>query len=204
MWETIGIWVEAFALIAIFLLDLKERKENRKERQEQHAETAAQLAISQGQVEAATEAALAAKKSADIAAALHRPFVGLSGVTLKHGWNSRLWDIAFVLKNYGTLPAENVNAMFDFITDGERRAQMTEPQSVEIFPSQEFESIVRFDMGVADWQAIHQETKKLKIEVKIHYQGDGGRVENIPVTNYFGYTAEVRYAHSRFVIDRAG
>lgn len=205
MWEalgTLGIWVEAIALIVIFLLDWKERKENRKERQEQNQETAAQLAASQSQVEAsrksaeaATEAALAAKKSADIAAALHQPFMGLSGVMLKGGWGSRYWDIAFTLKNYGTLPALHVSAMFNFLTDNERRAQKTEPESVEIFPSQEFESVVRFDLGVQDQQAVHAETKKLKVEVRIFYQGDGGR--------HFGHAAQVSYAHSRFVIDNA-
>jgi hypothetical protein len=51
MWETIGVWLEAVALVAIFFLDWKERKENRKERQVQHEETAAQMAISQRQVE---------------------------------------------------------------------------------------------------------------------------------------------------------
>src|SRR5260221_14688171 len=103
--EPIAVWLEAIALIAIFFLDWKERKENRKERQEQHEENAAQLRVAQSQAEAtkksadaATEAALAAKKSAEIAAALHRPFVGLSRVLLQSGWGTRSWDIAFELK----------------------------------------------------------------------------------------------------------
>ncbi len=202
MWETIAVWLEAIALIAIFFLDWKERKENRQEQHRQHNETGAQLDIAKSQAEAtkksadaAIEAALAAKKSAEIAAALHRPFVGLSGVTLKHGWDSRLWDIAFALKNYGTLPAFNVGAMFDFFTDNDRRAQNSEPTSVQIFPSQEFESIVRFDMGDPDKVAVHAETKKLKITVRIPYQGEDGR--------HFEYIAEVSYAHHRFAIDKA-
>src|SRR4029077_18416746 len=122
MSETIGVWVEAIALILIFGLDWKERKDNRKDREEQHKETSAQLEIARNQAEAtkksadaAIEAALAAKKSAEITAALHRPFVGLSGVMPKHGFGSQFWDIAFALKNYGTLPALHVGAMFDFI-----------------------------------------------------------------------------------------
>ena len=51
MWETIGVWLEAIALIAIFFLDWNERRENRKERQVQHEETAAQMVVSQRQVE---------------------------------------------------------------------------------------------------------------------------------------------------------
>jgi len=61
-WETIGVWVEAIALIAIFVLDWKERKENRKERKEQHEETYAQLQAAQSQADAS-------KKSADAATA---------------------------------------------------------------------------------------------------------------------------------------
>ncbi len=36
--EPIAVWLEAIALIAIFFLDWKEKKENRKERREQHKE----------------------------------------------------------------------------------------------------------------------------------------------------------------------
>jgi hypothetical protein len=50
-------------------------------------------------------------------------------------------------------------------------------------------------MGVPDTQAIHTETMKLKIEVRIFYQGDDGR--------HFEHAAVVSYAHSRFVIDNA-
>src|SRR5882672_9465460 len=87
--EPIAVWLEAIALIAIFFLDWKERKENRREQMRQHEETIAQLDIARSQAEAtkksadaATEAAVAAKKSAEIAAALHRPFMGLSSVTM--------------------------------------------------------------------------------------------------------------------------
>src|SRR2546425_4366616 len=157
MWETIGVWVEAIALIAIFFLDWKERKENRKERQEQHEETAAQLQVAQSQAEAtkkssdaATEAAEAAKKSAEIAAALHRPFMGLANVRLPGGSGTRLWNIVFALKNYGTLPALNVGLAVNFFTDNTPRAAKTESASVQIFPSDEFSSIVQFDLGDVD------------------------------------------------------
>jgi len=51
--------------------------------------------------DAATEGAVAAKKSADITAALHRPFMGLLSVTA--GWSGRVLHAQFALKNYGTL-----------------------------------------------------------------------------------------------------
>ena len=47
--------------------------------------------------DAAAEAALAAKKSADLAAAIHRPFMGLVRVTLKTGWGTDLWVIALAM-----------------------------------------------------------------------------------------------------------
>src|SRR4029077_10457507 len=111
--------------------------------------------------EAATEAALAAKKSADMAAALHRPFMGLVRVTLKTGWGTDLWIIVLAIKNYGTLPAMNVAAMIEFFTGNTRLTQITEPAAVQIFPSDEIESIVRLSMpthrvqiqqGIAKWR----------------------------------------------------
>jgi hypothetical protein len=49
--------LEGIALVAIFFLDWRERQDERKERQAQHEETAAQLAASQKQVEAAIQPA---------------------------------------------------------------------------------------------------------------------------------------------------
>jgi hypothetical protein len=201
-YESLAIWLEGVALVAIFYLDWRERKDQRKERQKQHEETAAQFLVSQKQVEAAiksadaaTEAALAAKRSAEISAALHRPFVGLSNVTLKSGWGSRLWDIAFSLKNSGTLPAVNVGLSADFYTDSELRQQTKESPSVQLFPSSEFVSIVRFDMGEPDRQELHAERKKLRIDVRIQYQGELGP--------NFEYTAALSYTQGRFDIGKS-
>jgi hypothetical protein len=134
--------------------------------------------------DAATEAALAAKKSADMGAALHRPFMGLLRVTLKTGWGTDLWVIALVLKNYGTLPAMNVAAMIEFFTGNTRLTQITEPTAVQIFPSDEIEPIVRLSMPTHRVQ-IQQGTEKLRIEVRIPYQAEDGR--------QFEYSAEVSY-----------
>jgi len=133
---------------------------------------------------AATEAALAAKKSADMAAALHRPFMGLVKVTLKTGWGTDLWVIVLAIKNYGTLPAMNVAAMIEFFTGNTRLTQITEPAAVQIFPSAEIESIVRLSMPTHRVQ-IQQGIEKLRIEVRIPYQAEDGR--------QFEYSAEVSY-----------
>jgi hypothetical protein len=137
------------------------------------------LAASQSQLEtmkksadAATEAALASKKSAEIAASLHRPFVGLSDVKLQAGWGTRIWTIAFVLKNYGTLPALNVRTMINFVTDNAPRGQDTKPTSVQIFPSAEGTIMSQFDMGEPDRDLIHNETKTLRIDVRIPYEAE--------------------------------
>jgi hypothetical protein len=121
-YESLAIWLEGIALVAIFVLDWRERMDQRQERQEQHRETAVQLDVSHRQVEAATEsaeaaieAALASKKSAEISAALHRPFMGLLAVSLMAGGHGTdLWVIRFVLKNFGTLPALNVGVAIEF------------------------------------------------------------------------------------------
>ncbi len=51
-YESVAIWLEGIALVAIFVLDWKQRKDQRKDREEQHEETLAQLNVSQAQAEA--------------------------------------------------------------------------------------------------------------------------------------------------------
>jgi hypothetical protein len=145
--------------------------------------------------DAATEAALAAKKSAEIAAALHRPFVGLKSVNLLAGWGTRNWDISFELKNYGTLPALNVGAMIEIFTDDALRGQKKEPTSFQIFPSAKPVTIFRFDMGEQDRAGVHDESKKLRISVRIPYQAEDGR--------HFEYTAQVSYTQGRFAVEKS-
>lgn len=200
--ESFAIWLEALALVAIFFLDLMERREQRRERSEQHNETAAQLRAAQSQLEATTrsadaarDAAEAAKKSADLAAALNRPFMGLANIALKAGFNTRLWDIGFYLKNYGTLPAMDVGCTVEFFTDNHIRAQKTEPASVQIFPSAEVGSIIRFDMGETDRVPIHQETMKFRMKVRIPYRSEDGR--------QYEYSAEASFGQGRFAVDKS-
>jgi hypothetical protein len=42
-YESVAIWLEGIALVAIFILDWKNRKDQRKDREEQHRETLVQL-----------------------------------------------------------------------------------------------------------------------------------------------------------------
>jgi hypothetical protein len=189
-YEYIAVWLEGIALVLILCLDWRERVDRRKDQKIQDKLTRDQLAETAKSANAATEAALAAKKSADISAALHRPFVGLSGVALKSGWGTRYWDIAFGIKNYGTLPAVGVGFSVRVFTDDIERLQHTDPASFQIFPSSEFEAIVRFDLGEPDMQAIQAERKQIRSYVKIPYRAEDGRG--------FEFTAEVVYKNSRF------
>lgn len=47
------------------------------------------------------------------------------GEEIPGGSSTRLWNIVFALKNYGTLPAQNVGLAFDFFTDNTSRAKKT-------------------------------------------------------------------------------
>lgn len=61
-YEFIAIWLEGIALVAIFVLDWRERRDQRTDREQQHKETLAQLLVSQKQVEASQEQVEAAQK----------------------------------------------------------------------------------------------------------------------------------------------
>lgn len=105
-YESIAIWLEGIALVAILVLDWRERIDQRKERQEQHRESASQMDISRRQVDAATEAALASKKSTEILAGLHRPFMGFLMVRLDAGGPGHDdWVITFVQKKLRHSPS---------------------------------------------------------------------------------------------------
>jgi len=53
-------------------------------------------------------AAGAAKKSADMAAGVHRPYLGVSVLQRHNDYNQDIWAIRWCVKNYGTLPASEV------------------------------------------------------------------------------------------------
>lgn len=124
--------------------------------------------------EAAMVSAKAAKKSADIVAELHRPFVGLLHVALSRGWGDRVWLIALTLRNFGSLPALKVKADMEFSTDGQPRMTVTNPSSAEIFPLADHVSVCQFDMGDPDKEPVHNGSKSLDIRVTITYEGLSG------------------------------
>jgi len=197
--EPIAVWLEAIALIAIFFLDWKEKKENRKERREQHKETAAQLQVAQSQAEAtkmsaeaAIEAAMAAKKSAEIAGALHSPLIGLESQPVTYLSSGTLWIIPVALRNHGTLPATHLNASFDFIrlphrkpagkplpAPGHQRARINRNP-----PHSAYETDLRPALNDQAQSQIASNQQILILTLKTTYNAPDGRK--------FEYTAEAR------------
>lgn len=200
-YESLAIWLEGIALVALFILDWRERKDQRQERREQHQETAAQMEISRKQVEAATksadaaiEAAIASKKSTEIQSGLHRPFMGLSLVRLVGGGpGSDEWTFDFVLKNFGTLPALEVGTTIEFFAGDTPFAKIVEPAGAQIFPSAE--TAIRARQIILKRIEIQNGKEKLLFKVLIPYCSEDGR--------YFHYTAQVsfRLEHLAFNID---
>src|SRR6266849_6734087 len=94
--------------------------------------------------DAATSSAKAAKESAEVASALHRPFIGLESRATESLASNRVWKFPVELRNYGTLPATHVDASFEFHTESPPESRyhlqmMDGPTSAEIFPSSAYE-----------------------------------------------------------------
>jgi hypothetical protein len=65
--QSLAVWLEGLALVAIFWLELKEYRRQGRERKEQHDEMVAQMAIMQSQADATRDSADAAKEAAEVA-----------------------------------------------------------------------------------------------------------------------------------------
>jgi hypothetical protein len=76
--QSIAIWLEGIALVAIFFLELKEYKRQGRERIDAHKESAAQMAIMQSQADAAKANAEAAKLGAQAVLNSERAWVEIT------------------------------------------------------------------------------------------------------------------------------
>lgn len=186
-YNSVAIWLEAIALIAIFVPDWRERRDQRRERLEQHRETATQLEVSQKQVEAAmrfadaaNEAAQGAKKSAEIAAALHRPFMGVTSVALRpdpNSQNSTVWSIAWSIRNFGSLPAGNVDAKVEMLLEDKGLLLSEEgPRRAEVFPQSEpLTTVTVLKWEGQDRNSVMGGVNVFVVRVLIDYLGSDGR-----------------------------
>jgi hypothetical protein len=205
-YESVAIWLEGIALVAIFVLDWRERIDQRKERKAQHRETAEQLAVSHSQVvaamnsaDAAMKSADAAKLSADISLALHRPLIGLESLPTERLASNTIWEFPAKLWNYGTLPASHLSASLAFYTESAQESRyplktIQGPESVEIFPNSGYEIALQPTPGPEQMSQITSQSTQLILTVKATYVA--------PDDRKFEYTAEARLdtASRRFVL----
>lgn len=196
--EHVAIWLEGIALVAIFGLDFVERRAQEEERKHQHEETIEELKISRTQAEAAIRAADAAKKSADISAALNRPLVGIQHFQpTTIDINGRYWTFKLTVRNYGTLPAIEVSTAVEFRIDGELRYTHREAESLQIFPSNPVEQDMGFNVGEDERGAIPSGRKKLEVTVTVRYQREDGRkFEYLAKGSYKQQQIDIRSANT--------
>lgn len=197
-YQSIALWLEGIALVAIFIWD-------RLDNNAQHKQTQEQLRIAQDQVaqalraadaardaaNAAKESADAGKKSADISAALHRPYIGVDNVLA--GGAGRIWDTVFKIKNFGTLPALEVGFTAEYFVETTPRLQHVEPSRLQVFPADSYQLLSRFDSGVDDAGPLRGGERKLTVQVLIPYKTPEGRA--------FEYKAWLSYIGGQFRID---
>ncbi len=146
-YESLAIWAEGIALVAIFFLDWREYRRQGKERADQHRETADQMAIMQSQADAAKANADAAKDSADALVNSERAWVLVETAKIRPVYYQTS-VISPVVKNFGKTIARILR-----VCTGFSLVQLTEelpplptygsPQELNfiLYPNREFQPI---------------------------------------------------------------
>jgi hypothetical protein len=118
--QSLAIWLEGLALVAIFGLELAEYKRQGRERKDQHEESAAQMRI-------AKDAATAAKASADAVLNSERAWIEISlGPWEKDPWDTEedednvFFVCSIQIKNHGRTIARVESVQVGADTVGER------------------------------------------------------------------------------------
>jgi len=194
-YEYVAIWLEGIALVLIFGLDFFERVRQVKERKEQQDQWVEQMELSRNQLQAATNAALAAKKSADIQAALHRPLLGLEPPTVNADINAEVWTIGLTIKNHGSLAALNSTMIFEFLINDNARFTSARTRPVEIFPQDAHTVTADFTWDSSARLSVLRGESTFKISVKIAYDSDDER--------HFEFTCDGRYFRQKFVLENS-
>jgi hypothetical protein len=136
--------------------------------------------------DAARVSADAAKQSAEVAIELHRPFMGLERIRLQGDRNSRTWVIAWTVMNFGSLPALKVDAVLE-LNIGPTQWTGRGPNSVEIFPQAESESLVRFVFPEQIHPDVITGNQILQIRASIEYDSAEDQ--------HYRYSADAQYNH---------
>lgn len=131
--QSLAVWLEGLALVAIFWLELKEYKRQGRERKEQHDQMVAQMAIMQSQADAANTSAkaLICSERAWLLVEIGK----LQPFEHKPNQLQILW-IFPTIKNYGKTPArmKRVAGIIKLIPEGK-----TLPPVPEYIPGQGFD-----------------------------------------------------------------
>jgi hypothetical protein len=191
--EHVALWLEGVALVFIFGLDYFNRLDEAAEQDKRHKESLSQLALLGEQAKAASEAARAAKRSADLTAALHRPYVAVSKVVLTGA--GRYWNLNFDITNFGTLPAFNVDFSVKAFVDQEEQArnELHGPSSIQLFPSSKEAVTHQFDFGDPDGIRMREGQIRVRFDVQISYELGGGVRA--------GYSAEVAFRAAAQILE---
>lgn len=136
--------------------------------------------------DAAKKSAEAAMQSAEIAAQLNRPFMGLVKIDLTNDRNYLTWIIAWAIKNFGTLPAVDVEARLT-LKVGPNTRDYDGPSSAEVSPQADIESVARFEFPAATHPAVTTGDQILEARVRIKYATANER--------RYVYSAQAQYKH---------
>lgn len=195
-YEHVALWLEGVALVVIFGSEYFERLERDKERKEENKQWLEEMKLSRNQLTAATQAAVAAKRSADIQATLHRPLLGLDPPILHSNINDELWSIALPIRNYGTLSASDVSMQWQFLINDEVRSSDKGPQSIQIFPRAVHTVSTEFKWNTSErLQLLQSGSLTFKISARINYGGDGA--------TYLTFTCDAQYFRGHFVVENS-
>jgi hypothetical protein len=85
----------------------------------------------------------AAKTSADMGAALHRPYLGVPVLTLYNSPNPGSWVVRWEVKNFGTLPACDVRIQIRHLLNGCDQGPRFDQGPCEIFPGSTVQGFVQ-------------------------------------------------------------
>jgi hypothetical protein len=90
--------------------------------------------------DATTAAAGESKRSTDLLAALNRPYMGIHRIAFlgdPSARNDTFWRISWEIRNFGTLPALEMEAKVEFVVNETMIAASAGPFSTEVFPQSE-------------------------------------------------------------------
>ncbi len=148
--------------------------------------------------DAARTSAEAAKRSAEIDAALHRPYLGVSQFLRHNDFNADRWAVRWVVKNYGTLPACDVKVEIAIDRDGRGDfARGPVCQSWELFPQAALEGTFGVPLDQVTRAALVKHEPAIAGHVSVKYTSPEGKC--------FRHTADFAYdpAAQNFRPDRS-